>query len=356
MSVCVRQGFIFPNEKPTSQTDRPRRGFPYMIKLKSFNKYLHPSQNALASSEAFLGRFDVSSFKRRRQTVWRKPGGRSLRSFRGWESTGLRPAPGTFSIPTQWKKQRFFADFLPLSLRIDFVNSSLPGVPWTAYRWPMKKFTGYYRVSTERQGLDGNGMTAQREVVRRFVEGQNGILEREFSEVESGARNGRPQLASALDWCKRSKSVLVIAKLDRLGRNAEFLLSLQNSGVDFVCCDCPNADKFTVGILALVAQRERELISERTRLGLAAAKTKGVKLGTPEPEKAVAAMVEANRTAKAEFISKIFPIIEEIRSAGVQTLQGIADCLNRRGIRTRSGGVWYPSTVRNVLQSQGGEL
>lgn len=218
----------------------------------------------------------------------------------------------------------------------------------------MKKFIGYFRVSTSQQGMDGNGMTAQREIVRRFVEGQNGKLECEYSEVESGAHNGRPQLAAALDYCKRSKSVLVIAKLDRLGRNAEFLLSLQNSGVDFVCCDCPNADKFTVGILALVAQRERELISERTRLGLAAAKTKGVKLGTPNPEKAVAAMVKANKTAKAEFTVKVLPVIDEIRSAGVQTLQGIADCLNRRGIPSRSGKTWYPSSVRNILQ--GGAL
>jgi DNA invertase Pin-like site-specific DNA recombinase len=216
----------------------------------------------------------------------------------------------------------------------------------------MKTYIGYFRVSTDKQGLDGNGMTAQREIVRRFVENQNGVLETAFSEVESGARNDRPQLAAALDYCKRSKSVLVIAKLDRLGRNAEFLLRLQNSGVDFVCCDCPNADKFTVGILALVAQRERELISERTRLGLAAAKTKGIRLGTPNPQKAVAAMVTANKSAKVEFAAKVFPIIQEIKSAGVLTLHGICDCLNRRGISTRNGKNWYPATVRNILKIQ----
>lgn len=178
----------------------------------------------------------------------------------------------------------------------------------------------------------------------------------EFSEVESGkySDTDRPQLAAALDYCKRNKATLVIAKLDRLARNAEFLLRLQNSGVDFVCCDCPNADRFTVGILALVAQRERELISERTRLGLAAAKTKGVKLGTPNPEKAVAAMVEANKSAKTEFIGRVKPLIQEIQAAGVKTLQGIADCLNRRGIPTRSGKTWHPSTVRNIIQ--GGDL
>jgi DNA invertase Pin-like site-specific DNA recombinase len=218
----------------------------------------------------------------------------------------------------------------------------------------MKKYIGYYRVSTDKQGLDGNGMTAQRETVRRFVDGQRGALEREFSEVESGRKTDeeRPQLAAALDYAKKAKATLVIAKLDRLARNAEFLLSLQNSNADFICCDCPNADRFTVGILALVAQRERELISERTRLGMAAAKTKGVKLGTPNPEKAVAAMVTANKSAKVEFAAKVFPIIEEIKSAGVSTLRGICECLNRRGISTRNGKAWYPATVRNILKIQ----
>src|SRR5207249_1595165 len=169
--------------------------------------------------------------------------------------------------------------------------------------------------------------------------------------VESGkwTDDDRPQLAAALDYAKRTKGVVVIAKLDRLARNAEFLLRLQNSGVDFVCCDCPNADRFTVGILALVAQRERELISERTRLALSAAKTKGIKLGTPDPQKAVAAMVTANKAAKVEFAAKVLPVIEEIKSAGVETLRGISECLNRRGIPTRNGKVWYPATVRNVL-------
>ncbi|MGO8678040.1 MAG: recombinase family protein [Limisphaerales bacterium] len=217
-----------------------------------------------------------------------------------------------------------------------------------------KKYIGYYRVSTDKQGLEGNGMTSQREIVRRFVEGQQGVVEMEFSEVESGRKTDeeRPQLAAALDYAKRAKGIVVIAKLDRLARNAEFLLRLQNSGVDFVCCDCPNADRFTVGILALVAQRERELISERTRSGMAAAKSKGVKLGTPNPEKAVAAMVTANKSAKVDFAAKVFPVIEEIKSAGVSTLKGICDCLNRRGISTRNGKNWYPATVRNILKVQ----
>jgi len=217
-----------------------------------------------------------------------------------------------------------------------------------------QRYCGYFRVSTLAQGMDGNGMSSQKDIVRRFVESKSGVLEMEFSEVESGRKTDeeRPQLAAALDYCKRNKATLVIAKLDRLARNAEFLLRLQNSGADFVCCDCPNADRFTVGILALVAQRERELIGERTRLGLAAAKAKGVKLGTPNPTKAVAAMVTANKTAKGEFAVKVLPVIAEIKSAGVSTLRGICECLNRRGIATRNGKSWYPATVRNVLKLQ----
>ena len=218
----------------------------------------------------------------------------------------------------------------------------------------MKRYIALFRVSTDKQGVDGYGMDSQRQIVRRFVESQNGVLEMEFSEVVSGRKtcSERPQLAAALDYAKKNKATLVIAKLDRLGRNAEFLLSLQNSGVDFVACDCVSADRFTVGILALLAQRERELISERTRLGLASTKRRGVRLGTRNPERQVAAMISANKAAKVEFAAKVFPIIQEIKSAGVETLQGICECLNRRGISTRNGKNWYPATVRNVLRIQ----
>ncbi len=218
----------------------------------------------------------------------------------------------------------------------------------------MKNWIGYYRVSTKAQGLDGNGMTAQKETVRRFVESQGGALAMEFSEVETGKKTSdeRPQLAAALEYAKKTKGTVVIAKLDRLARNAEFLLRLQNSGADFIACDAAGCDKFTVGVLALLAQRERELISERTTNALAALKASGKTLGTPNPQKAVAAMAVANKTAKAEFAAEVFPIIQEIKSAGVQTLRGICDCLNRRGIATRNGGNWYPATVRNILKLQ----
>ena len=143
----------------------------------------------------------------------------------------------------------------------------------------------------------------------------------------------------------------MVAKLDRLSRNAEFLLRLQNAGVDFVCCDCPNVDRFTVGILALVAQRERELISERTKAALKTAKQRGVKLGAVNPRKQVELMVVGARKAKEEFAAGILPIIREIQSTGVNTLQGVADCLNRRGITTRQGSQFSPTQIHLLLKA-----
>jgi DNA invertase Pin-like site-specific DNA recombinase len=214
----------------------------------------------------------------------------------------------------------------------------------------MKTFVLYRRVSTNRQGVSGLGLESQDETVRRYVSNLKGTVVGEFVEIESGKINDRPQLALALAECRRLKATLVVAKLDRLSRNAEFLLRLQNGNVDFVCCDCPNVDRFTVGILALVAQRERELISERTRLALQMAKNRGVRLGTRHPRRQVKLMVEGYRRQKMEFISKVRPIIDEIKSTGVSTLAGIAQCLNRRGILTRTGKpVWFPSTVKTVV-------
>ena len=202
--------------------------------------------------------------------------------------------------------------------------------------------------------MDGHGMAAQTATVRQFVKNKGGIIVAEFCEVESGGKTDRErlELSKALTECRRQGATLVVAKLDRLSRNAEFLLSLQNGNVDFICCDCPNVDRFTVGILALVAQRERELISERTKSALQAAKKRGVRLGTRNPERQLKLMLAGARKATKDFKTKMAPLIEEIRGAGVNTLQGIADCLNRRGIPTRTGkAVWYPTSVRNVLPS-----
>ena len=215
----------------------------------------------------------------------------------------------------------------------------------------MKRFVTYCRVSTKNQGILGLGMASQIETVSRYVQGQQGEVVGEFLEVESGGKADRPQLAEALALAKKSKGVLVVAKLDRLSRNAEFLLRLQNAGVDFVCCDCPNVDRFTVGILALVAQRDRELISERTKAALQMAKQRGVKLGAVNPERQVKLMNTGARRAKEEFAARILPIIREIQSTGVTTLQGVADCLNLRGVRTRRGCQFSPTQIHLLLKA-----
>jgi DNA invertase Pin-like site-specific DNA recombinase len=211
------------------------------------------------------------------------------------------------------------------------------------------KAVSYCRVSTTRQGQSGLGLASQREIVLSHINRHELNLVGEFTEVESGGKTDadRPQLHDALRVCRKLGAVLVVAKLDRLSRNAEFLLRLQNAQVEFVCCDCPNVDRFTIGILALVAQRERELISERTRLALKVAKERGKVLGTPQP------LVQANRMAlgRARKVNatrdRVLPLIGEIKATGITTLQGIADCLNRRGVPTSTGrGTWFPSSIK----------
>src|SRR5215470_14312769 len=141
------------------------------------------------------------------------------------------------------------------------------------------KWISYLRVSTGRQGRSGLGLDAQRAAVESFLNGGNWKLVKEFVEVESGKNDDRPILAQALKACRLYGAKLVIAKLDRLSRDAHFLLGLEKAGTDFVAADMPNANRLTVGIMAMVAQEERRMISKRTKDALAAAKRRGTKLG-----------------------------------------------------------------------------
>ncbi len=210
------------------------------------------------------------------------------------------------------------------------------------------KYVPYFRVSTDKQGLNGLGMDAQQAAVAAFLQGNKPDFE--FIEVESGGRNDRPQLEQAIACCKKHKAKLLIAKLDRLSRNAAFLLNLRDSGVDFVCCDCPNADKFTIGILALVAQRERELISERTKVALAAAKRRGIQLGNPQLAQAREAAATANQQQAQDFAATLAPAVAGIRKAGVTSLKGIAEALNRLGHKTARGKPFTALNVRCLLR------
>ena len=210
----------------------------------------------------------------------------------------------------------------------------------------MKPFIAYYRVSTDKQGKSGLGLDAQRQSVTDIVNG-NGELIAEYTEIES-TRNQRPELHAALEACRRQKAVLVIACLDRLARNVAFISNLMESRVDFVAVDMPEANRLTIHILAAVAEHEREMISKRTKDALRAAKARGIKLGNPTPMLASKQGIEVIQERKREFYASIRPLISDLRHQGY-TLAAIAEELNNRNIATARGGLWYPTTVRNIL-------
>lgn len=217
------------------------------------------------------------------------------------------------------------------------------------------KFIAYYRVSTERQGRSGLGLDAQRQAVLDYLNGNGWELIGEFTEIETGRTPAkitlakRPELQKALVDCKRQHATLIIAKLDRLARNVAFISTLMEAGVEFRAADMPNADNFMLHVYAAMAQEEGRRISERTKAALAAAKQRGVKLGSPNPRKGSAIGVKAIR-AKADLdAANVLPVIEEIRANGSTSLRAIAYALNVRGVATARGGRWGPSAVRNVL-------
>lgn len=227
----------------------------------------------------------------------------------------------------------------------------------------MSRVVAYYRVSTESQGRSRLGLDAQREAVEGLCRQRAWEMIAEFTEVESGKRNDRPQLTAALKRAKVTGARLVIAKLDRLSRNVAFLAALQKSGAKFTAADMPEADEFTVHILAAVAQRERKLISERTKAALRAAKARGVRLGNPngaEPfrraAKGTAAAVAAVKRNAASRAQEYAEIIADTQLTGASSLSSIARELNDRGILTARGRRWHASSVRNLLSRTGGPL
>jgi DNA invertase Pin-like site-specific DNA recombinase len=224
----------------------------------------------------------------------------------------------------------------------------------------MCRVVAYYRVSTEGQGRSGLGLDAQRKAVEGLCSQRGWEIIAELTEVESGKRNDRPKLTAALKRAKVTGARLVIAKLDRLSRNVAFLAALQESGAKFTAADMPEADEFTVHILAAVAQRERKLISERTKAALAAARARGVKLGNPngaEPiRRAAKGTTAALATVKqnaADRAAEYADIVSDVRASGAHSLAAIAGELNDRGILTARGGQWHASTVRNLLARLG---
>ncbi|OUJ69485.1 recombinase family protein [Hymenobacter crusticola] len=210
------------------------------------------------------------------------------------------------------------------------------------------RYVPYYRVSTLRQGQSGLGLEAQQAAVQAFVPSPAQLLPA-FTEVESGSKNQRPQLAAA----REQGGTLLIAKLDRLSRNAGFILTLRDSGVSFVCCDMPDANTLTVGLFAVIAQHERELISKRTKDALAAKKARGAVLGTPA--NMTNAATEKGLLVRQQNARDYQPSKQAARLAGLLHAQGytlyqIAEELNMAGYRTRRGQLFLPMTVHRLLK------
>lgn len=210
----------------------------------------------------------------------------------------------------------------------------------------MTNYVAYYRVSTKQQGASGLGLQAQQRDVKRFTKDCPNCLLAEYTEVESGSNNERPKLLEAIAHAKRTDSKLLIAKLDRLSRNAAFIFLLRDSGVSFTCVDMPEANHLTISIMAVLAEDERKRISERTRKALAEKKAQGVKLGNPngftdiaqkkatETKKLKAANNKNTQTAK-KYLLRLFKFyamegnrltmikaITELNDANMKTARG----------------------------------
>ncbi|WP_263382257.1 recombinase family protein [Granulicella arctica] len=220
------------------------------------------------------------------------------------------------------------------------------------------KFISYLRVSTARQGASGLGLEAQREAVSRYLNGGSWTLVQEVMEVESGKLNDRPAIAEALRLCRLHKATLVIAKLDRLARNVHFISSLMESGVDFVACDFPEANRLTVHILAAVAEHEAAMISVRTKAALKAAKVRGSVLGGQRgslnrmrgmAEKGTRASAVVRSCIASKRIKDLVPVIEDLRRKRATSLRALAQGLNDLGLTTSRGGQWTATQVQRTL-------
>jgi DNA invertase Pin-like site-specific DNA recombinase len=207
------------------------------------------------------------------------------------------------------------------------------------------QFVAYYHVSTDRQGRSGLGLEAQQASVRGYLSDAAPIAE--FTEIETGKRNDRPELKQALALCRKRKARLVIAKLDRLSRNLAFIATLMDSGVEFVAVDNPHATRLTLHILAAVAEHEREMIADRTKAALRAAKARGIRLGRNGADR----LAPAYRAEAIERARQLAPLLAELKSAGMSARQMAAQ-LTARDIPTLTGARWHAQTVIRMLEGK----
>lgn len=219
-----------------------------------------------------------------------------------------------------------------------------------------RTFVTYLRVSTDKQGRSGLGLEAQQAAIDAFVQPDDRLLALPYIEVESGTKSDRPQLREAMERCRKTGATLLIARLDRLARSVAFISALMETGINFVACDMPNATPFMLHIYAAVAEEEARAISKRTKVALAAAKARGVKLGGDRgyrPKTAPDARLGGEAVRRqadhdAHSITHDIDAIRLERGADI-SLQGIARELNERTVATPRSGVWTATGVRRVL-------
>lgn len=216
----------------------------------------------------------------------------------------------------------------------------------------MDNFIAYYRVSTQKQGKSGLGLDAQKTDVSRYI-GKDKKLIAEFQDIESGKKNNRPNLIKAIEECKKKKAILLIAKLDRLSRNASFIFTLRDSKVNFVCCDMPNANSVTIGIMAVLAQDERERISHRTKSALAELKKQGKRLGTPKNLTKTARKrsleIRKQNAYDNENNKKAGALVISMRKEGL-SFYAIAKRLNKLGFKTRRDKFFQQNQVQILFK------
>jgi DNA invertase Pin-like site-specific DNA recombinase len=218
-----------------------------------------------------------------------------------------------------------------------------------------RPLVAYIRVSTSQQGRSGLGIEAQRQALSQFAQAEGFEVAREFVEVETGkgadAMDRRPQLKAALAAARKQRCHVAVAKLDRLSRDVHFISGLMAHKVPFLVAELgPDVDPFVLHLFAALAEKERALISTRTRQALGAAKARGVTLGNPKLHVARRGAVEAVKAEADRYAANILPIIREAQRAGATTLRQIAEALNARGVATARGGQWHPKSVANILE------
>jgi DNA invertase Pin-like site-specific DNA recombinase len=224
-------------------------------------------------------------------------------------------------------------------------------------------YVAYLRVSTKRQGRSGLGLDAQKEAIESYIASHGGtLLQPPFIEHESGKSSERPQLHEAIATAKRRKAILIIGKLDRLSRDAHFLLGLHKAGIEFVACDLPEANRFTLTIMAAVAEHEGRMISERTKAALQAAKRRGIKLGNPLGAQAfgsrgqlrgAAKGSEAMRAKANESAEGFRSLFTRLTTQYAGNASAIARQLNEDGETTPRGRPWNPMQVIRTMDRLG---